>query len=147
MRGLAACLYAIAAASMLLAGGGLVVAPHRVPAGTPLVHEHPVTALRFPLLLVAGAPGIPDGAALREEGSRHAEHLAATRNVATSFTTSHELALLAAVVVLALLGAVVPRLPRPSRRVIAALPAPRLAGAQWRAPSIIPPPRYPIFSS
>lgn len=148
MRGLGAGLYALAAACTLLTGAGLVVAPHRVPLGTPLVHEHPVSALRFPLLLVAEAPGIPEAAALRDAASSHAAHAAPTdRTVPASFMPAHELALLAAGMVVALLSAVVPRLPRPTRHVVAELPVPGIPATQWRTTLMLPPPRSPIFAA
>lgn len=150
MRLLASAVFAVAAAAVALGGSGLVVAPHRVPPGTPLGHEHPVTALRFPLLLLAGAPGIPPAGELAAHvRARHARHVAWTAadgGQLTSLQNAHQLALLAGSVVLGLLALVVPRLPRPSRRPVADLALPLVSAPQWRSRIALPPPRLRVFA-
>jgi hypothetical protein len=149
MRLLASALFAVAAAAVALGGAGLVVAPHRMPPGTPLVHEHPVTALRFPILVLVSAPGIPSADELAADRARHARHLAWTAadgTVLATFENAHQVALLASGLALALLVFGVPRLPRPSRRPVADLLLPAVSAPQWQLRVTPPPPRTSVFA-
>lgn len=144
MSALAAGLYATAVVAVVLSGAGLVVVPHREPPGTPVVHEHAVTALRFPILLLAETPGVPaDNAAV---AAKHAGHRAVASDAPT-LQQAHALALLAGAAILALIAAALPRLPRPTRRPLAELVRPEVSAAQWSVSATTPPPRCPIFAA
>jgi hypothetical protein len=147
MRALAAGLYALTAAAMVLGSGGLVVVPHREPLGTPAVHEHAVGALRFPILALGDAPGLPPAATLASHlRERHASHLRTTDGSTPTIEAAHALAMLAGAVILALLAFAFPRLPGrpmgpPMRAVLA-----RPGATQWADAVTSPPPRVVVFS-
>jgi len=135
-------LLALAAASATLAGVGTVVADH-VEGSVGDTHEHPVSAYRFPILLVWDTPGVPDTEELAHHvRSAHAEHLRALLGLETARVTQvHPLAELAGGVILALLVAPAPRLVRPSRHPVAEMPVPVIVTAQWLSRVTAPPPR------
>lgn len=143
MRGLAAGLYALVAAAMVLGGAGLVVAPHREPPGTPRIHEHQVGALRFPILLLGEAPGVP--AVTAETLSEHIRHLVPPDR--PTLEQSHALALLVGGAILALIAVQIPRLPRPTRRALAKVAPVAVPVPQWQATLTTPPPRSPVFAA
>jgi hypothetical protein len=120
MRLIATCVFALAATGATLAGSGLVIAPHIDPPGTPRYHDHVLAAYRLPIFLAnMQARFDPRQGVVSED----------LIDVATySF-------------VLALLVFAWPRLPRPAQRPIADLALQRIAGAQWRSPLILGPPR------
>lgn len=136
----------VAAISATLGAGGLVVAPHRVPVGTPATHEHPVTALRFPLLMLVEGPLVPAQMRSHREAF-HAAHssVGATDTVLVEVTALHPLELLAGGIVVALLTLTIPRLPRPNLRAVAVVGRPRLPATQWRLPRLDRPPRVAVF--
>lgn len=149
MRVLASAVLALAAAASTLAGVGLVVAPHDEPLGSGPGHQHPVTAYRFPLLLLGDAPGIPRAEELRHHvAAAHQAHLRALLGLGgQSLEPVHPLAELAAGAVLALLVIAIPRLPRPTRRAVAEMPVPALVMPQWHSPLRSPPPRLRVFAT
>ena len=128
MRWLGALVFALAAGSCALAGSGLAVPPHVDPPGTPRVHDHLLAAYRYPLFLLGlkmlTGPGTGPGWTLESPG---------------------QIALGA--LVLASLALLVPRLPRPTRRAIAALPAIRIAPPAWRSWIPLAPPRGALLPS
>ena len=148
MRGLAAGLYALTAVAMVLGSGGLVVVPHREPLGTPAVHEHSVGALRFPILTLGEAPGLPPAATLAAHlRERHSMHVQMNDGSTPTIEGAHPLAMLAGGAILALMAFALPRLPRrpairQERRV-----STRPCAPQWLAPVISPPPRLHVFAS
>jgi hypothetical protein len=129
MRWLGALVFAVAAGSAVLAGSGLAVPPHTHAPGTPLYHDHLLAAYRYPLFLLrlqalahpAAGPSwtLDDGAASTALGG----------------------------MVLGLLAAFVPRLPRPGRRPVAELAAPLVAPPQWRPARIHGPPRLALLAA
>jgi len=122
MRWLCALIFAVAAASSALAASGLAVPPHIDPPGTPRFHDHLLAAYRYPLFLLqlkmssqrAGGPG-------------------------WVLETPSQLQLDA--LVLATLALIVPKLPRPTRRAVAAVAAILLRAPQWRLGAPLGPPR------
>ena len=122
MRWLCALVFAVAAGSSALASNGLAVAPHVDPPGTPRVHEHLLTAYRYPLLLLDARFGI------------------APAN-APIWTLELPSQLQLDALVLAILALAVPRLPRPTRRAVAILSAVALQAPQWRLGAPLGPPR------
>ena len=119
-RALAILVFAVAAGAAAAAGSGVVVAPHVDPPGTPLFHTHVLAAYRLPLFL-----GV-----LRARFDPH-----------QGLVTTESLFDAAASLVLGLLALLWPRLPRPTLRAVAELPALGIAGALWRSPLILGPPR------
>lgn len=113
---------ALAAASGALAGAGLAVAPHAHPPGTPLVHDHLLAAYRYPLFLVRLRALAAAAAGPHWSLDRPADGAAAVITFAT-------------------LIAIVPRLPRPTRRLVETFAAPALARPVWSAALILAPPR------
>jgi hypothetical protein len=127
MRWLSVLILALAAGSCALAASGLTVAPHVDPPGTPRFHDHILAAYRYPLFLLrlkmlSHPPDGPGWALETPEGI--------------------ELGAL----VLATLALVVPKLPRPTRRAIAVLPAIALSKPEWRAWVPLAPPRGPLLA-
>jgi hypothetical protein len=127
MRWLCALVFALAAGSCALAGAGVVVPPHVDPPGTPRFHDHLLAAYRYPLFLLrlkmlAQQPAGPGWSLQTPSGI--------------------ELGAL----VLASLALIVPKLPRPTRRAVATLPAIRLAPPEWRAWIPLAPPRPSLLS-
>jgi len=147
MRAIAAALYALTSAAMVLGSGGLVVVPHREPLGTPAVHEHAVGALRFPILALGDAPGLPSAAELAAHlRERHASHLRTNDGSTPTIEAAHSLAMLGGGVILAMLAFAFPRLPRrpmgpPVRMALA-----RPEAAQWVDAVTSPPPRVGAFA-
>lgn len=149
MRLAATVLLGLAAASAALGGSGLVVVPHAEAPGTDPSHEHALTVYRFPLLLIGAAPGMPSTDELAHHvRAAHVHHLQGLLGMpGAAFGPVHPLAELAGAAVLALLAFAVPRLPRPTRRVVAEMPIPRVVTAQWRSWLATPPPRLRVFAS
>lgn len=147
MRALAVAVFAVAAAASALGGSGLVVVPHDEPPGSGPVHEHSASVYRFPVLLVGVVPGVPRAEELAHHvRAAHADHLRALLGIAgAGFGPVHPLAELAGATVLALLVIAVPRLPRPTRRVIAEVPRLAVVASQWRSALASPPPRVRVF--
>ncbi|GAC1459070.1 MAG: hypothetical protein NVSMB8_08310 [Candidatus Limnocylindrales bacterium] len=113
---------AVAAASAALAGSGLAAPPHAHAPGTPAAHDHVLAAYRYPLFLLRLR-----ALALPASGPQWSLDLPAGGA--------------AAALVFALLTALVPRLPRPTRRPLAAFAVPALAQPVGRAARILAPPR------
>lgn len=118
-RLLAICVFATAAAAATAAGAGVVVAPHVDPPGTPLFHTHGLATYRLPLFF-----NVPR---LLPELRRA--------------SLTEESAFDAATLVLALLALAIPRLPRPTLRVMATLARSRAARAPSHATAGHGPPR------
>lgn len=152
MRILAVAVFAVAAVSTFLASTGVAAPPHRVAPGTPVDHTLVLGAYRFAFLIeppdvtTAMSPAM---AALHKAlalagipmtdmpGMRHAD----ADDVGPVFATSglHPVQDLA--IAFALLLIAWPRLPRPTRRVLADLAPQGVAAGQWRTPLIVSPPR------
>lgn len=122
MRRLCVLVFAVAAAGSALAASGLAVAPHVDPPGTPLFHDHLLAAYRYPLFLMR----------LRALNQR-------LTGPGWSLESPGQLGLGA--LVLATLVLLVPKLPRPTRRAVAVLPAIRIPNAKWRTALPLAPPR------
>ena len=127
MRWLCALVFAIAAGSSAMAGAGLVVPPHFDPPGTPRFHDHLLAAYRYPLFLLR---------------LRMLTQQLNGPGWTLELPTQVELGGL----VLASLALVVPKLPRPTRRAVATLPAIRLVPPEWSAWIPLAPPRASLSS-
>ena len=127
MRRLCAFVFALAASSCALAAAGLAVAPHIDPPGTPRSHDHLLAAYRYPLFLLRlkMLDQRPAGPAWTLESPGQVE---------------------LGGLVLATLALIVPKLPRPTRRVIAMLPAIRIAPPEWRPWIALAPPRAALLA-
>ena len=152
MRFIAVAVFAFAAISAFLVSTGVAAPPHRVAPGTPLDHTLVLGAYRFAFLiepLEVTAEMSPEMAALHKAlalaGIPMSDMPGMTRTSSTDlgpiFATSglhpaQELAVAFALLVIAW-----PRLPRPTRRLIAELSPAGLAAAQWRSPLLLGPPR------
>ncbi|HJW49475.1 MAG TPA: hypothetical protein VJ726_08670 [Candidatus Limnocylindria bacterium] len=152
MRLLKIVVFALAAVCAFLASTGVAAPPHRVAPGTPLSHTLVLGAYRFafliePLEMPTGMS--PEMAALHKAfalagipmtnmpGMTHSDAMDLGPIFATSgLHPTQDLA-----VAFALLVALWPRLPRPTRRLVAELAPARIALAQWRSPLILGPPR------
>ena len=151
------CLYALLAATALAASIGVAAPPHRVPAGTPLFHSLVIGAYRFAFLIEpvkTGTPMTPEMAALHralalagipmtdmpgmnETSSKDAGPIFATSGLNPAQDVGLEFALLVVFI---------PRLARPTRRVVAELSAPRVATRQWWLPVSTAPPRALVLA-
>lgn len=148
-RALSIAVFALAAGAAGLASSGVAVPAHRMPAGTPPVHSMPLAAYRLGFLIETYAgtePLTPAMAALHRVlalggGSVPMEMPAANADTGPFFQTSALAPVQDLAVALALLVVLVPRLPRPARRLIAILPLPTIGAAQWRAAMPLAPPR------
>jgi len=128
MRWLYAIVFAVAAGSSALAASGLAVPPHVDPPGTPRFHDHLLAAYRYPLFLLR----------LR---------MLSQRPAGPGWTLESPGQIELGALVLATLVLVVPKLPRPTRRVVAVLPAIRIAPPEWPAWIPLPPPRPSLLAS
>ena len=152
MRLIGIVIFALAAISAFLVSTGVAAPPHRVAPGTPLNHTLVLGAYRFAFLIepVQVSPQMsPEMAALHKAfalagipmtnmpGMAPADVAGAGPIFATSgLHPAQDFA-----VALALLVIAWPRLPRPTRRLIAELAPARIALAQWRSPLLLGPPR------
>ena len=127
MRWLCALVFALAAGSSALAASGLAVPPHIDPPGTPRFHDHLLAAYRYPLFL------------LRLK-------MLSERRVGPGWTLELPGQIELGALVLATLTLIVPKLPRPTRRAIAVLPAIRIAPAEWRPWIPLAPPRRSLLA-
>ena len=127
MRWLCAFVFAVAAGSSALAASGLAVPPHVDPPGTPRFHDHLLAAYRYPLFL------------LRLK-------MLSQRPTGPGWTLEGPSQLELGALVLATLALIVPRLPRPTRRAIAVLPAIRIAPPEWWASIPLAPPRRDLLA-
>ena len=152
MRIISIVVFTSAALSAFLAGMGVAAPPHRVAPGTPLNHTLVFGAYRFAFLiepLAVTHEMSPEMAALHKvlalagipmtdmPGMGPADAAAQGPIIATSGL--HPMQDLA--VTFALLVTAWPRLPRPTRRLVADSVPQRVALAQWRSPLILGPPR------
>jgi len=127
MRWLCALVFALAAGSSALAAAGLVVAPHVAPPGTPRFHDHLLAAYRYPLFLMR----------LRMLAQQRSD---------PGWTLELPGQLELGGLVLASLALLVPKLPRPTRRAVASLPAILLRAPQWRPGAPLGPPRASLLA-
>lgn len=148
-------LFALLAAAALAASMGVAAPPHQVPAGTPLFHNLVLGAYRFAFLIEPARPTdalTPEMAALHRTlalagipvtampGMESAPARDDGPILATSgLNPAQDLA-----IEFALLVVLVPRLTRPSRRVIAALAMPSIRAPQWRQLLTLAPPRLVV---
>jgi hypothetical protein len=151
-RLLAIALFALAAGSAALASAGVAIPAHRMPVGTPLGHAMPPTAYHLGFLIepIGGRePLTPAMAALHsalaQAGVSVAMKMPAegpSQADAGPFFQTSALALVQDLgLALALLVVLVPRLPRPTRRLIAVLAMPALEATQWWPAIPLVPPR------
>jgi hypothetical protein len=127
MRWLFAFVLILAAGSCALAASGLAVAPHVDPPGTARFHDHLLAAYRYPLFL------------LRLKMQSHPEG-----GPRWSLEEPGQIGL--AALVLATLALLVPKLPRPTRRAIAVVPAVALPKPQWQTWVPLAPPRRSLLA-
>ncbi|MSQ37127.1 MAG: hypothetical protein EXR61_02290 [Chloroflexi bacterium] len=128
MRQLAATIvFTLAVAGATLAGGGLVVAPHVEAPGTPLLHDHVLSAYRFSMLMVR----------LQDRATRDQPHF--SLDVAAGGAM--------AALVMAFLVFVAPRLARPDLRPAIDLVPPTICGPQWTAMLPLAPPKASLLRS
>jgi hypothetical protein len=120
LRAFAIVTFSLAVTGATLAGSGLVTTPHVDPPGTPVFHDHVLAAYRFPVFLMRLQQ-------LLDHGPKLSSLSPLTADVA--------------MLVLALLVAGWPRLPRPTPRPSGRLRVPPLASALWRAALLLGPPR------
>lgn len=150
-RTLAIAVFALAAGSAAVTSAGLAVPAHRMPVGTPLNHAMPPTAYRLGFLIeptgrelltpamaalhrALARAGVPLAMTMPVEGASQAEAGPLFQTSALAHVQDLGLAL-------ALLVALVPRLPRPTRRLIAVLPLPAREATQWSPAVPLVPPR------
>ena len=127
MRWLGALVFSIAAAGSVFAASGLAVPPHIDPPGTPRFHDHVLAAYRYPLFLLR----------LRME-SLHPNAGGWTLETPSQLTLGG--------LVLATLVLIVPKLPRPTRRVVATLAPVGIRAPQWRLGAPHAPPRASLLA-
>ena len=128
MRWLGVLVFALAAAGSTLAASGLAVPPHVDQPRTPRSHDHLLAAYRYPLFLLQ----------LR---------MAAPRASGPGWTLETPSQVQLGALVLATLVLLIPKLPRPTRRVVAVLGSVRLPAAQWCLSAPLGPPRASLLAS
>ncbi len=153
MRILAKAVFAIAAISAFLLATGVSAPPHRVAPGTPLNHTLPLGAYRFAFLIEPASGGTaemsPEMTVLHKALALAGLPMTdmpgmgptAGADLGPVFATAGLNPAQALAIAIALLVTLWPRLPRPTRRPTWELAPARLAGAQWRSPLILGPPR------
>lgn len=150
-RALSVVVFAVAAAAAVLASAGVSVPAHRMPPGTSPGHAMPLTAYRLAFLVEwreDALPLTPAMAALHGALARAGIAVAmempraATQDGAGPvFRASWPGPVQDLGLAVALLVSVVPRLPRPTRRLLAPIATPAIGQAQW-SPTLRPaPPR------
>ena len=151
MRLISIVVFALSAICAFLAGTGVAAPPHRVAPGTPLSHTLVLGAYRFaflieplevPTLMSPEMTALHKALALAGIPMTNMQGMAPdATDLGPIFATSglHPTQDLA--VAFALLVIPWPRLPRPTRRVVAELALALVAPGQWRSPLILGPPR------
>lgn len=151
--------FVVAAASALLASTGVAAPPHRVEPGTPLYHNLVLGAYRYAFLIEladdtsALSPGMTAlhkalalaGMPMTEMPGMDKERAANDTGPLFATASPHPLQDLA--ITFALLVMLAPRIARPTRRPLAALPLPHLGASQWRLALPLEPPRLLVRSS
>jgi hypothetical protein len=127
MRWLCVLVFAVAAGSCALAASGVAVAPHVDPPGTPRFHDHILAAYRYPLFLLR----------LKMQ-SRQADGPRWTLEAPSEVQLG--------ALVLASVAVLVPKLPRPTRRAIAVLPAVTVPKPEWHPWIPLAPPRPALLA-
>lgn len=157
-RPLAIALFALAAGSAALASAGVTIPAHRMPVGTPLSHAMPPTAYRLGFLIEPNGgrePLTPAMAALHSALAQAGVPLAmkmpaegpSQADTGPLFQTSALALVQDSGLALALLVTLVPRLPRPTRRLVAVLPLPAREATQWSPAVPLVPPRRIALSA
>jgi hypothetical protein len=153
-RHIARLVFGTAAVAAVLLSMGAAVPPHQEQAGTPLVHEHALSAYRYAFLVDPSTPHhlIPAmsptlHAILMAAGIPMKDMARGTSLAGPAFKGVGVGRVLDLALVFALLAAFVPRLTRPTRRVVATFALPRLAAPQWRATPTLAPPRLSVLPS
>ena len=159
MRRILACfVFGLAAASAVAVSTGVGVPPHQEAAGTPLGHAHVLTAYRFSFLMPSVAEEQPPISAAMADLHRvlldagvpmyviaQMPAMGQTKGVVPSTLLTIKSAGLSPIqdlaIAFALLVILLPRLARPTRRVIAQLSLPRLPAELWRLAPVLMPPR------
>lgn len=156
-RPAAVAMFALAALSAFGLSTGVATPPHRVAPGTPLNHDLPLSAYRFAFLIepLAEEPVAmsPEMAALHKAlalagipmtdmpGMQRSDRPDTTPIFATSgLHPAQDLAFAIALLVIAW-----PRLPRPTRRVLARLLSAPLPTPQWHEVVFVTPPRLAVL--
>jgi hypothetical protein len=153
MRFLAITVYATAAVCAFLLATGVSAPPHRVAPGTPLNHTLALGAYRFAFLVEPRPDGTtalsPEMATLHKALAlagipmTHMPGMEASEDtdLGPLFTTSGLHPAQDFAIAIALLVIAWPRLPRPTLLALGEVALARIAGAQWRSPLILGPPR------
>ena len=156
---LARLVFAIAAASTLLASIGVAAPPHRVEPGTPLNHNLVLGAYGYGFLTEVAddtsalSPGMAAlhkalalaGIPMTDMPGMDKERSAVEEGPLFATSGLHPLQDLA--ITFALLVMFAPRLARPTRRQLTVLPLPHLAALQWRLALPLEPPRLLVRST
>jgi hypothetical protein len=153
MRILAVAVYATAAICAFLLATGVSAPPHQVAPGTPLNHTLALGAYRFTFLVEPLPDGTtamsPEMAALHKTLAlagipmTHMPGMTAAddADLGPVFATSGLHPAQDFAIAIALLVTLWPRLPRPTLLALGEVAPARIAGAQWRSPLILGPPR------
>jgi len=152
MRVIGIAVFALAAISAFLVSTGVAAPPHRVAPGTPVNHTLVLGAYRFAFLIEPPQVNVqlsPEMAALHKAFALAGIPMTDMPDMTTAevaavgpiFATSGLHPAQDFAFALALLVIAWPRLPRPTRCLIAELAPARVALAQWRSPLILGPPR------
>ena len=163
MRRILACVvFGLAAASAVAVSTGVGVPPHQDGASTPLGHAHVLGAYRFSFLMPSVADqepqvspamadlhrvllnaGVPMYVIAQMPAMGQAKNLIPTtlpRIKSAGLSPIQDLS-----IAFALLLILAPRLARPTRRVIAQLPLPRVPSELWRLAPMLMPPRLIVL--
>jgi len=153
MRILATAVFATAAISAFLLATGVSAPPHRVVPGTPLNHTVALGAYRF-AFLIEPMPEGPTGMSAEMAALHKALALAGIpmtnmpgmdtpedADLGPVFATSGLHPAQDFAIAIALLVTLGPRPPRPTMLALGEVAPARIAGAQWRSPLILGPPR------
>jgi hypothetical protein len=151
-RSVARLLFGIAALAAVLLSMGAAVPQHEEPVGTPAVHEHGLAAYRYAFLI---DPVRPHHLIPAMSPTLHAILMAAgvpmpdmAKGTPLSGPVIRSIGVgpgLDLALVFALLAAFIPRLVRPTRRLIATLAVPGIGLAQWLAALQPEPPRLAVL--
>jgi hypothetical protein len=153
-RYIARLVFGTAAVAAVLLSMGAAVPPHEERFGTPTVHEHALSAYRYAFLVDPITPHhlIPAMSPTLHEilmaaGIPMADMAKGTSLGGPAFKSIGVGPALDFALVLALLVAFVPRLARPTRRVVATFAIHRLAHSQWLTMPALAPPRLFVLPS
>jgi hypothetical protein len=155
-------IFGVAAASAVAVSAGVGVPPHEEATGTPPGHAHVLGAYRFGFLMPSVTEEQPQVSPAMANLHRvlldagvpmyviaQMPAMGATRSVVPTTLPVIKSASLSPIqdlaIAFALLAMLAPRLARPTRRVIADLPLPRLPAELWRFAPVLLPPRLVVL--